>query len=126
MKYNLFAGWWQLTEGLGATPRVLVWDGEGAIGRWRGGRVELTEECQAFRGTLGVKVVVCRPADPEAKGMIERCHDHLERSFQPGRTFTGPAGQHPGPMAVSSLGSFTAGRLRLASSLSTRAGPRRR
>ena len=91
VKYDLFAGWWQLIDGLGATPRVLVWDGEGAIGRWRGGRVELTEECQAFRGTLGVKVVVCRPADPEAKGLIERCHDHLERSFLPGRTFSGPA-----------------------------------
>ncbi|MGY4649766.1 hypothetical protein ACVWWN_003562 [Mycobacterium sp. URHB0021] len=42
-----------------------------------------TGECQAFRGTLGAKVVVCKPADPEAKGLIERCHDHLERSFLP-------------------------------------------
>lgn len=90
VKYDLFAGWWRLIDGLGATPRVLVWDGEGAIGRWRAGRPELTEECQAFRGTLGVKVIVCRPADPEAKGLIERCHDHLERSFLPGRTFSGP------------------------------------
>jgi transposase len=48
---DLLAGWWQLIAGLGAVPRVLVWDGEGAIGRWRGGRVELTSECQAFRGT---------------------------------------------------------------------------
>lgn len=91
VKYDLFAGWWQLIDALGATPRVLVWDGEGAIGRWRAGKPELTEECQAFRGTLGVKVIVCRPADPEAKGLIERCHDHLERSFLPGRSFTGPA-----------------------------------
>jgi len=30
---DLFAGWWQLIERLGAAPRVLVWDGEGAIGR---------------------------------------------------------------------------------------------
>ncbi len=88
---DLFAGWWQLIEQLGAVPRVLVWDGEGAIGRWRGGRAELTTECQAFRGTLGSKVVVCRPADPEAKGLIERAHDYLERSFLPGRTFTGSA-----------------------------------
>src|SRR5690606_22503564 len=88
---DLFAGWWQLIEQLGAVPRVLVWDGEGAIGRWRGGRVELTAECQAFRGTLGSKVIICRPADPEAKGLIERAHDYLERSFLPGRTFTGPA-----------------------------------
>jgi transposase len=88
---DLFAGWWQLISGLGAVPRVLVWDGEGAIGRWRGGRVELTAACQAFRGTLGAKVVVCKPADPEAKGLIERAHDYLERSFLPGRTFTSPA-----------------------------------
>jgi transposase len=88
---DLFAGWWQLISGLGAVPRVLVWDGEGAIGRWRAGRPELTSDCQAFRGTLGAKVVVCKPADPEAKGLIERAHDYLERSFLPGRTFTGPA-----------------------------------
>ena len=53
---DLFAGWWQLIATLGAVPRVLVWDGEGAIGRWRGGRCELTTECQAFRGALAAKV----------------------------------------------------------------------
>lgn len=88
---DLFTGWWQLIERLGSVPRVLVWDGEGAIGRWRAGRVELTGECQAFRGTLGAKVLVCKPADPEAKGLIERCHDYLERSFLPGRSFASPA-----------------------------------
>ncbi|MEP7021795.1 MAG: IS21 family transposase [Pseudonocardiales bacterium] len=88
---DLFAGWWQLIESLQASPRVLVWDGEGAIGRWRAGKVELTGECQAFRGTLGARVLVCKPADPEAKGLIERCHDYLERSFLPGRTFASPA-----------------------------------
>ena len=88
---DLFAGWWRLIAALGAVPRVLVWDGEGAIGRWRGGRSELTTECQAFRGVLAAKVIVCRPADPEAKGLIERAHDYLERSFLPGRTFASPA-----------------------------------
>jgi transposase len=88
---DLFAGWWQLIGALGGVPRVLVWDGEGAIGRWRGGRSELTSECQAFRGTLGAKVLICRPADPEAKGLIERAHDYLERSFLPGRSFASPA-----------------------------------
>jgi transposase len=88
---DLFAGWWQLIGALGAVPRVLVWDGEGAIGRWRAGKPELTAECQAFRGTLGTRVVICKPADPEAKGLIERCHDYLERSFLPGRVFTCPA-----------------------------------
>ena len=34
---DLYAGWWQPSLALGAVPRVLVWDGEGAIGRWRAG-----------------------------------------------------------------------------------------
>jgi transposase len=87
---DLFAGWWHHFVALGAAPRVLVWDGESAIGRWRGGRSELTAECQAFRGVLGAKVLICRPADPEAKGLVERAHDYLERSFLPGRTFASP------------------------------------
>jgi transposase len=88
---DLFAGWWQLISALDAVPRALVWDGEGAVGRWRAGKPELTRDCQAFRGTLGVKVIICKPADPEAKGLLERAHDYLERSFLPGRQFTSPA-----------------------------------
>jgi transposase len=88
---DLFAGWWQLISGLGAVPRALVWDGEGAIGRWRAGRPELTADCQAFRGTLGTRVIVCRPADPEAKGLVERANGYLETSFLPGRRFSCPA-----------------------------------
>jgi transposase len=88
---DLFAGWWQHLDKLGAVPRAMVWDGEGAVGRWRAGRSELTRDCQAFRGTLGAKVIICRPADPEAKGLVERAHDYLERSFLPGRAFTSPA-----------------------------------
>ncbi|HJQ86048.1 MAG TPA: helix-turn-helix domain-containing protein, partial [Propionibacteriaceae bacterium] len=48
---DLYAGWWRLIFALGAVPRVLVWDGEGAVGRWRGKRIELTRACQEFRGT---------------------------------------------------------------------------
>jgi transposase len=84
---DLFVGWWRQLQALGAVPRVLVWDGESAVGRHRGGRSELTAECQAFRGMLGAKVLVLKPADPEVKGIIERAHDFLERSFLPGRTF---------------------------------------
>jgi transposase len=87
---DLFAGWWQVIERLGAVARTLVWDGGGAIGRWRHGKTELTRECQAFRGTLGTKVIVLKPAEPEHKGIIERAHDDLETSFLPGRRFTGP------------------------------------
>lgn len=75
---------------LGAVPRVLVWDGEGAVGEYAAGRNKLTRQCHEFRGSLGAKVLVLRPRDPEAKGIIERAHDYLERSFLPGRTFTGP------------------------------------
>ena len=88
---DLYAGWWQLIAGLRSVPRVLVWDGEGAVGRWRARRPELTGHCQAFGGVLGAKVLICKPADPEAKGLVERFHDYLETSFLPGRTFTGPA-----------------------------------
>jgi transposase len=87
---DLFAGWWQLISALGAVPRLLVWDGEGAIGRYRRGQSELTRECQAFRGTLATQVYICRPADPEAKGLVERANGYLETSFLPGRTFTSP------------------------------------
>jgi hypothetical protein len=34
---DLFAGWWQLIGALGAVPRLLVWDGEGAVGQYRRG-----------------------------------------------------------------------------------------
>lgn len=87
---DLYAGWWRLIASLGAVPRTLVWDGEGAVGRWRARRPELTAACQAFRGVLGAKVVICKPKDPEAKGVIERFHEYLETSFLPGRTFTSP------------------------------------
>ncbi|HEY1703277.1 MAG TPA: IS21 family transposase [Trebonia sp.] len=88
---DLYAGWWSLIAGLGACPRVLVWDGESAVGRWRARKPELTGDAHAFRGVLGAKVLICKPADPEAKGLVERFHDYLETSFLPGRTFTGPA-----------------------------------
>src|SRR5262249_55805982 len=49
-----------------------------------------TRDCQAFRGVLGTKVVVLKPGEPEHNGIIERAHDYFERSFLPGRTFSGP------------------------------------
>jgi transposase len=87
---DLYAGWWRLFHQLEAVPRVLVWDGESAVGRWRPRQPELTAACQGFRGVLGVKVLICKPGDPEAKGIVERLHDYLERSFLPGRIFASP------------------------------------
>ncbi|MBO0772877.1 MAG: IS21 family transposase [Actinobacteria bacterium] len=88
---DLFAGWWRLIERLGAVPRTLVWDGEGAVGKYRRGGSLLTAETHAFRGVLGAKAIICKPGDPEAKGLLERVHGYLETSFLPGRSFTGPA-----------------------------------
>src|SRR3954468_23649361 len=68
---DLLAGWWQLIASLGAVPRALVWDGEGAVGRWRGGGRGVTRALPGLRGTLATKVIICRPADPEAKGLVE-------------------------------------------------------
>jgi transposase len=87
---DLFAGWWTLISGLGGVPKTLVWDGEGAIGRWRRGTTELTRETHTFRGVLGAKVVICKPGDPEAKGLVERDNGYLETSFLPGRSFESP------------------------------------
>ena len=88
---DLFAGWWQLLARLDAVPRMLVWDGEAAVGRRRGKATVLTQDAHAFRGTLGAKVHICAPADPEAKGLVERANGYLETSFLPGRTFASPA-----------------------------------
>jgi len=88
---DLFTGWWSLLSDLGRVPRVLVWDGEAAVGKRRRGVTLLTEATQSFRGTLGAKVVICNPGDPEAKGLVERANGHLETSFLPGRCFTSPA-----------------------------------
>jgi transposase len=88
---DLLAGHWVLLQQLGAVPRALVWDNESAVGQWRGGRPVLTEAMNAFRGALGIKVIQCRPADPEAKGLVERANRYLETSFLPGRVFCSPA-----------------------------------
>jgi transposase len=88
---DLLAGHWALIDGWGRVPKALVWDNESAVGQWRGGKPVLTGAMNAFRGTLGIKVVQCRPADPESKGLVERANGYLETSFLPGRNFTSPA-----------------------------------
>jgi transposase len=88
---DLFAGWWQLLEGWAGVPRVLVWDGEGAVGQRRRRATVLTQQAHRFRGLLGAKIVTCDPGDPEAKGLVERANGYLETSFLPGRSFGSPA-----------------------------------
>ena len=76
---------------LGAVPKAGVYDNEGALVSRRGGKANLADSFQRFRGTLGMKVIVLRPRDPEAKGVVERHNGYLETSFLPGRRFSSPA-----------------------------------
>ena len=57
----------------------------------KGGKVELSEVFGSFRGMLEIKVVICKPGDPQAKCLVERFNGYLKMSFLPGRSFTSPA-----------------------------------
>jgi Mu transposase, C-terminal domain len=76
---------------LGGVPKVGVYDNEAALAARHGGRAKPTEAFDRFRGVLGMGAVFCKPADPEAKGLVERANRYLETSFLPGRSFTGIA-----------------------------------
>ena len=69
---------------VGALPERVVWDREGAIHKG-GGRP--TDDFAAFCGQLGTGWQILEPRDPQAKGMLERLHDFIERSFEPDRSF---------------------------------------
>jgi hypothetical protein len=47
-------------------------------------------EAASFAGTLGVRLRLAPPRDPEFKGLVERRNGFFETSFLPGRTFTSP------------------------------------
>ena len=69
---------------LGALPRLMVWDREGAL---HAGRGRPTEIYAAFCGQLPVDWYFCQAADPQAKGVVERLQGYLETNFEPGRRF---------------------------------------
>ncbi len=81
---DLVAGIRRCLWSLGALPQTLVWDRQGGI-HGHGGRP--SDEFAAFCGQLRVDWRFCEPADPQAKGVVERPQDFLERSFEPGRAF---------------------------------------
>jgi transposase len=88
---DLVLGQWAVLGQLGGVPKLLVWDGEGGVGRYGGPNPKLTPQFLALRGLLGTRFYVCKPNDPEAKGLTERNNGFFETSFLPGRRFTGPA-----------------------------------
>jgi hypothetical protein len=69
---------------LGALPELMVWDREGCL---HAGRGRPTESYAAFCGRLPVDWHFCEPADPQAKGAVERLQGYLETNFEPGRSF---------------------------------------
>jgi transposase len=81
---DLLAGIRRCLWSLGALPELLVWDRQSGL-HARDGRP--TREYAAFCGQLRVDWYFCEPADPQAKGVVERMQDFIERSFEPGRTF---------------------------------------
>ncbi len=85
--HDVLGGHLKVLHQFGALPRMVVWDQEGAIGRWRGREMAFTAEFQAFKGTLGIGAQLCQRGDPEAKGLVERANGYLETSFLPGRRF---------------------------------------
>jgi len=62
----------------------MVWDRERCL-HARGGRP--TESYAAFCGQLPVGWLFCEPADPQAKGCVERLQGYMETNFEPGRRF---------------------------------------
>jgi transposase len=74
-------------ERLGALPRKLVWDREGAI-HAGGGRP--SDEFAGFCGQLSVGWILLDPGDAEAKGALERDHRFLHGNFEAGRRFANP------------------------------------
>ncbi|MFB7784064.1 hypothetical protein ACFC1D_15320 [Streptomyces vinaceus] len=76
---------WRLLTGWGALPKMLVLDNEAGVGRGTP-----TSEFAAFAGLLATKIYLCRPRDPDAKGLVEHANGYLETSFLPGRHFSGP------------------------------------
>jgi transposase len=69
---------------LGALPKKLVWDREGAI-HAGGGRP--TQDFAAYCGQLPAGWVILDPGDCQAKGALERTHRFVHGNFESGRSF---------------------------------------
>jgi len=81
---DLLAGVAGCLERLGGLPQILLWDRQAGI-HGHGGRP--TEAFAAFCGQLRVGWRFCEPADPQAKGAVERLQGYAETNFEPGRVF---------------------------------------
>lgn len=81
---DLLAGIAGCLTRLGALPDTLVWDRQAGI-HGHGGRP--SDAFAGFCGQLKVGWKFCEPADPQAKGAVERLQGYAETNFEPGRVF---------------------------------------
>jgi transposase len=81
---DLLAGVAGCLERLGGLPQILLWDRQAGI---HGHQVRPSEAFAAFCGQLRVGWRFCAPADPQAKGAVERLQGYAETNFEPGRRF---------------------------------------
>jgi transposase len=81
---DLLAGITGCLTRLGALPNELLWDRQAGI---HGHADRPTGEFAAFCGQLKVGWRFCEPADPQAKGAVERLQGYAETNFEPGRRF---------------------------------------
>jgi transposase len=81
---DLLAGISGCLERLGGLPQTLVWDRQAGI---HGHDGRPSEAFAAFCGRLRLGWRFCEPADPQAKGAVERLQGYAETNFEPGRQF---------------------------------------
>ena len=81
---DLLAGIAGCLERLGGLPRTLVWDRQAGI---HGHAGRPSDAFAGFCGQLRVDWHFCEPADPQAKGAVERLQGYAETNFEPGRAF---------------------------------------
>jgi transposase len=81
---DLLAGIAGCLTRLGALPKQLVWDRQAGIHGYAG---RPSQAFAAFCGQLKVAWRFCEPADPQAKGAVERLQGYAETNFEPGRRF---------------------------------------
>ena len=81
---DLLAGIAGCLQRLGGLPETLVWDRQAGI-HGHGGRP--SGAFAAFCGQLRVDWLFCEPADPQAKGVVERLQGYAETNFELGRRF---------------------------------------
>jgi transposase len=82
--HDLLAGIAGCLQRLGGLPRTLVWDRQAGI---HGHAGRPSDAFAAFCGQLKVGWHFCEPADPQAKGAVERLQGYAETNFEPGRVF---------------------------------------